>query len=174
MCPYSCFPTFPFQESKRKFAISGVQIHSNTYHSRVVSNHYFCTSQLPFFSNTSGFPGVSGGFLERRIPGKNGGGTPKIDRFVGRGGVLAQTREMHVNLSGFVRASVQDPLIHKCVREPSWQRSARGLVNANTCKHMATGQNPVPPLNILIPTNIKPKMGGASTPIPKNGIPKQF
>ena len=34
--------------------------------------------------------------------------------------------------------------------------------------HMAMGQNPVPPVNIPIPTKIPTKMGGAPTP---NGIP---
>ena len=39
----------------------------------------------PFFSSivpkTGRFPWVSGGFLERRIPGKNGEGTPRIASF---------------------------------------------------------------------------------------------
>ena len=34
--------------------------------------------QSSLFSKTSYFPCVSGGFLERRIPGKNGEGTPRV------------------------------------------------------------------------------------------------
>ena len=35
--------------------------------------------QSSFFSKTIRFPWVSGGFLKRRIPGKNGDGTPRND-----------------------------------------------------------------------------------------------
>ena len=45
---------------------------------RVDSNHSF---QPSFFSKTSCFSKVSGGFPERRIPGKNGESTPRVINF---------------------------------------------------------------------------------------------
>ena len=42
-------------------------------------------STIVLSKNRIRFPWVSGGFLERRIPGKNGEGTPRVLREVGEG-----------------------------------------------------------------------------------------
>ena len=44
----------------------------------VVPGVWLLVHSFPPFLTTSRFPRISGGFLERRIPGKNGGGTPRI------------------------------------------------------------------------------------------------